>query len=66
MHKNRDYKFRRGTTAWLKENVRDLIASETIQVTTGAGKAQPGFTDKPVGRGEGPGGEEGMDLDVQV
>lgn len=37
-----------------------------MHVTTGAGKAQAGFADKPVGRGEGPGGEEGMDLDVQV
>ncbi|BEJ16663.1 hypothetical protein CspHIS471_0600640 [Cutaneotrichosporon sp. HIS471] len=60
--KSRNYKFRRGTTAWLKENVRDLIVSEEV-ATVGAGKAQPGFTDKPAMTG-GVGGAEGMDLDV--
>ena len=38
--KTRDYKFRRGTTAWTKEDVRSLIASEEIKATTGAGKIQ--------------------------
>lgn len=62
--KSRDYKFRRGTTAWLKENVRDLVVSEEVKVTMGAGKAQQGTTDRPVAVGAGPGGEEGMDLDA--
>lgn len=42
--------------------MRDLIVSEEVS-TVGAGKAQPGFTDKAVATG-GAGGEEGMDLDV--
>lgn len=61
--KSRNYKFRRGTTAWLKENVRDLVVLEEVK-TIGAGKAQPGTTDHAVGVGAGPGGEEGMDLDA--
>ncbi|KAG5643915.1 Proteasome subunit beta type-7 [Asterophora parasitica] len=31
VQKERDYKFRRGTTAWAKESVRDLVVSETVQ-----------------------------------
>lgn len=60
--KSRNYKFRRGTTAWLKENVRDLVTSEVTH-TVGAGKDQPGHTDEAVATG-GIGGAETMDLDV--
>jgi 20S proteasome subunit beta 2 len=28
--KSRQYKFRRGTTAWTKEDVRSLVVSETV------------------------------------
>jgi 20S proteasome subunit beta 2 len=28
--KEQDYKFRRGTTAWKKEDIRSLIVSETV------------------------------------
>lgn len=61
--KSRNYKFRRGTTAWLKENVRDLVVSEEVR-TAGAGRAQPGETVHAVAVGAGPGGEEGMDVDA--
>jgi len=61
----RNYKFRKGTTAWTKENIRSLIVSEEVRVTTGAGKEQSGIGEVavPVAVGAGPGGEEGMDLD---
>ena len=29
--KSRDYKFRRGTTAWTKQSIRDLIVSEDVK-----------------------------------
>jgi 20S proteasome subunit beta 2 len=61
--KSRDYKFRRGTTAWIKENVRDLVVREETR-TIGAGKEQPGTTVEAVASGAGPGGEEGMDVDA--
>jgi len=60
--KSRDYKFRRGTTAWTKENVRSLIVSDDVKITAGAGKEQPiaeastAPTTAPVG--------EGMDVDL--
>ncbi|ORX35933.1 putative proteasome subunit, beta type, 7 [Kockovaella imperatae] len=38
--KSRNYKFRRGTTAWTKEDVRNLLVSEEVAVTAGAGKLQ--------------------------
>ncbi|KAL1410554.1 proteasome core particle subunit beta 2 [Vanrija albida] len=63
--KSRNYKFKRGTTAWLKENVRDLIVSEEVRGTVGAGAAQPGDgTVTAVAEGAGPGGEEGMEVDA--
>lgn len=62
--KSRNYKFRRGTTAWTKENVRDLIVKEEVRITTGAGKDQGGVEPVAVPVGAGPGGEEGMDVDV--
>ncbi|KAK8865922.1 hypothetical protein IAR55_001070 [Kwoniella newhampshirensis] len=62
-NKSRNYKFRRGTTAWTKENIRSLIVSEDVKITTGAGKDQGGFEARQVPTGAGPGGEEGMDLD---
>ena len=31
VEKERKYGFRRGTTAWTRENVRDLIVSEEIR-----------------------------------
>jgi 20S proteasome subunit beta 2 len=60
--KSRDYKFRRGTTAWTKENVRSLIVSDDVKVTAGAGKEQPiaeASTQPPTA----PVGE-GMDVDL--
>ena len=30
VQKERDYKFKRGTTAWRKEEIRDLIVDEQI------------------------------------
>ncbi|KAK4686281.1 20S proteasome subunit beta 2, partial [Tremellales sp. Uapishka_1] len=62
--KSRNYKFRRGTTAWTKQSIRDLIVSEEVKPTTGAGKEQSGVEVVGVPTGEGPGGEEGMDLDA--
>ncbi|KAI9635299.1 putative proteasome subunit, beta type, 7 [Dioszegia hungarica] len=62
--KSRNYKFRRGTTAWTKESIRSLIVSEEVKMTTGAGKTQDGVLDVPVPIGKGPGGEEGMDVDA--
>ncbi|KAL7419498.1 proteasome core particle subunit beta 2 [Cryptotrichosporon argae] len=38
--KSRNYKFRRGTTAWTKESIRSLVVSEEVRVTAGAGKEQ--------------------------
>ncbi|RXK37548.1 20S proteasome subunit beta 2 [Tremella mesenterica] len=61
--KSRNYKFRRGTTAWVKENIRSLIVKEDVKITSGAGKEQPGIEPHPVPVGAGPGGEEGMDVD---
>ena len=58
--KSRDYKFRRGTTAWTKENIRDLIVSTEIKSTAGAGKDQPAPTVVPVAGA----GAEGMDVDL--
>ena len=58
--KSRDYKFRRGTTAWTKENIRDLIVSTEIKSTSGAGKDQPAPTVVPVAGT----GTEGMDVDL--
>ena len=51
--KSRNYKFRRGTTAWTKEDVRSLVVSEDVKSTTGAGKDQGPVVVPP----------EGMDLD---
>lgn len=62
--KNRNYKFRRGTTAWTKENVRDLIVKEEVRQTSGAGKDQGGVEAVAVPVGAGVGGEEGMDVDT--
>jgi 20S proteasome subunit beta 2 len=56
--KSRDYKFRRGTTAWTKENVRSLIVSDDVKITAGAGKDQEP-TSAPT-----PAGTEGMDVDL--
>jgi 20S proteasome subunit beta 2 len=61
--KSRNYKFRRGTTAWTKESIRSLIVSEDVKVTSGAGKEQPGVEVRAVPIGAGPGGEEGMEVD---
>jgi 20S proteasome subunit beta 2 len=61
--KTRNYKFRRGTTAWTKESIRNLIVSEDIKVTSGAGKDQGGVATEPVPTG-GPGGTEGMEVDA--
>lgn len=61
--KTRNYKFRRGTTAWTKESVRSLIVSEEVKVTSGAGKEQGGVETVPVATG-GPGGTEGMEVDA--
>lgn len=58
--KSRDYKFRRGTTAWTKENIRSLIVSDEVKPTAGAGKEQPAPASAPV---VGAGGE-GMDVDL--
>lgn len=63
--KSRNYKFRRGTTAWTKESVRSLIVKEEVKSTTGAGKAQGAAEAIPVAAGAGPGGAEGMDIDGQ-
>lgn len=58
--KSRDYKFRRGTTAWTKENIRDLIVSDDVKVTAGAGKDQ-----QPLAvPAQVPAGTEGMDVDL--
>lgn len=54
--KSRNYKFRRGTTAWTKENVRSLIVSEEVKITTGAGKDQGSAVVEPQ--------QEGMDVDA--
>lgn len=62
--KSRNYKFRRGTTAWTKENIRSLVVSEEVKVTTGAGKAQEGVEVVGVATGKGPGGDEGMEVDA--
>lgn len=35
VQKERDYKFRRGTTAWKKEQVRSLITEESITMLSG-------------------------------
>ncbi|TEB24479.1 proteasome subunit [Coprinellus micaceus] len=35
VQKERDYKFRRGTTAWKKEEVRSLITEESVTLLTG-------------------------------
>jgi 20S proteasome subunit beta 2 len=59
--KSRDYKFRRGTTAWTKENVRSLIVSDDVKVTAGAGKEQPLATTGTVGTTAT---GEGMDVDL--
>lgn len=56
--KSRNYKFRRGTTAWTKESVRSLIVKEEVKSTTGAGKAQGAAEAIPVAAGAGPGGAE--------
>ena len=61
--KSRNYKFRRGTTAWTKESVRSLIVKEEVKFTSGAGKDQAGDEPKPVAQRAGPGGEEGMEVD---
>ncbi|RSH92941.1 proteasome core particle subunit beta 2 [Saitozyma podzolica] len=61
--KSRNYKFRRGTTAWTKESIRSLVVSEDVRITSGAGKEQPGVEVRPVAIGAGPGGEEGMEVD---
>ena len=37
VEKELNYVFRRGTTAWKKENVRDLIVSETVREVAPAG-----------------------------
>lgn len=57
--KSRDYKFRRGTTAYTKETIRSLIVSEEVKITSGAGKEQPAADAAPV---VPPG--EGMEIDV--
>ena len=62
--KNRNYKFRRGTTAWTKESIRDLIVKEEVRQTSGAGKDQGGVELVAVPVGGGPGGSEGMDVDT--
>jgi 20S proteasome subunit beta 2 len=59
--KSRDYKFRRGTTAWTKENVRSLIVSDDVKVTAGAGKEQPLAATGTVGTTAT---GEGMDVDL--
>ncbi|WWC86244.1 uncharacterized protein L201_001117 [Kwoniella dendrophila CBS 6074] len=61
--KSRNYKFRRGTTAWTKESIRSLIVSEEIKSTSGAGKDQGGVEVVAVPTGAGLGGEEGMEID---
>ncbi|WWC66255.1 uncharacterized protein I206_100156 [Kwoniella pini CBS 10737] len=61
--KSRNYKFRRGTTAWTKESIRSLIVSEEIKSTSGAGKDQGGVEVVAVPTGAGAGGEEGMEID---
>lgn len=33
VQKERDYKFRRGTTAWTKEDVRKFVVEETVTST---------------------------------
>jgi 20S proteasome subunit beta 2 len=53
--KSRNYTFRRGTTAWTKESVRDLVVKEEVRVTSGAGKDQ--------GAGPVVAVEEGMEVD---
>lgn len=35
VQKERDYKFRRGTTAWTKEDVRKLVVEEQVTTLTG-------------------------------
>jgi 20S proteasome subunit beta 2 len=37
VQKERDYKFRRGTTAWKKEVVRDLVVDEQVTLIGGDG-----------------------------
>lgn len=61
--KTRNYKFRRGTTAWTKESIRSLIVSEEVKVTAGAGKEQGGVATEPTATG-GPGGTDGMEVDA--
>lgn len=46
--KNASYKFRRGTTAWTKEDVRSLIVSEEVIMQAG------GLVAGPEGSGPGP------------
>ncbi|KAK1926820.1 nucleophile aminohydrolase [Papiliotrema laurentii] len=54
--KSRNYKFRRGTTAWTKEDVRSLVVKEEVRSTTGAGKEQgPAVVEPP---------QETMDVDA--
>ncbi|ORY32298.1 putative proteasome subunit, beta type, 7 [Naematelia encephala] len=53
--KSRNYKFRRGTTAFSKEYIRDLIVKEEVRSTSGAGKEQGPAVAVAVG--------EGMDVD---
>ena len=35
VQKERDYKFRRGTTAWKKEDIRKLIVNESVSSIAG-------------------------------
>lgn len=42
--KSRDYKFRRGTTAWTKQSIRDLIVSEDVKHTAAPIEASTGVT----------------------
>lgn len=39
VQKERDYKFRRGTTAWKKEDIRNLIVEETVTQIAAGGDA---------------------------
>ena len=40
VEKERRYAFRRGTTAWTRENVRDLIVNEEIRPIVAAGGSE--------------------------